>query len=66
MNVLFGFLLLYIVPGVAAALFWLGPIRRLIAYWTHRDLMLSLIPPAWTVHHTERITGVTPFTRNRT
>lgn len=59
MNVLFGFLLLYVIPGVAAALFWLGPIRRLIAYWTHRDLMLSLIPTPAHVHHSERLLRVT-------
>lgn len=66
MSELFGFTLLYLIPGLLAAVFWFGPIRRLIAYWTHRDLMLSLIPAARAVHHSERILRTTPFTRNRT
>lgn len=57
MTVLLGFTLLYGIPAVLAVGFWLL-IRRLAAYWTHRDLMLSLIPKARHVHHSERILGI--------
>lgn len=58
MTAVFGFTLLYLIPGLLAAVFWFGPIRRLIAYWTHRDLMLSLIPTPAHVYHSERILGI--------
>lgn len=69
MTYLLGFVLIYGVPALLAALFWLSPwfIRRLIAAWTGRDVMLSFIPAALDVAHTERLLGIrTRITRNRT
>ena len=58
MSELYGFTLVYVIPGIAGWVFWRYPIRRLISLWTGRDVMLSLIPDASHVHHSERILGI--------
>lgn len=57
MTCVYGFALIYGIPAVLAFAFWLL-VRRAVAYWVHRDLMLSLIPKAVHVHHTERLLGI--------
>lgn len=63
MSELAGFILVYGIPAALAALFWFGPIRRLINTWDTFTLMDELRPKPEHVHHTERIMGIT---RNRT
>lgn len=65
MTQLLGLTLLYVIPGILAALFWVWPIRRLINLWTGRDVMLRFIPEHRHVAHTERILGLR-ITRDRT
>lgn len=52
-----GFFLIYGVPALLAYVFWLL-VKRLVAYWVGRDVMLSFIPAALDVAHTERILGI--------
>jgi hypothetical protein len=59
MTELFGFTLVYIIPGIIGWVFWRYPIKRIIALWTGRDTMLTFIPEARHVHHTERILRLT-------
>lgn len=58
MTELYGFILLYVIPGGIAYVFWRYPIRRLIALWVGRDVMLRFIPKPADVHHTERLLGI--------
>lgn len=55
MSFVLGLVTLYGIPGVLAWAFWRFPIRRLIALWVGRDVMLSFIPAPKDVHHSERI-----------
>ena len=59
MSVLLGFTILYLIPGVLAAVFWLVPVRRLIKLWDGRDFMESLIPDRRHIAFLERLLRLT-------
>lgn len=56
MSELYGFTLVYGIPAALSVPFW-WLVRRLTHMWNGRDVMLSLIPEAAHVHHTERLLG---------
>lgn len=58
MTYLLGFTILYGIPAVLAGVFWLWPVRRLIAMWVGRDVMLGFIPESRHVAHTEKLLGI--------
>lgn len=66
MTVLAGLFWIYGPIGILATLLWCWPVRRLIALWTGRDVMLSFIPESRHVAHTERILGVRTRPTGRT
>lgn len=68
-DVLVGLFWIYGPIAVLAGFLWLSPwfVRRLVALWVGRDVMLGFIPKPEHVHMTEKLLGIrTRNTRDRT